>query len=53
MTPWLLELASPDPTLRRSDSPPLSSARDVEIEEREEEQSNDGGEGEREVELMV
>lgn len=32
MTPWVLELASPDPVLRRSDSPPLSWAGDLEME---------------------
>lgn len=35
MTPWFLELASPDPALRRSDSPPLSSAGDAEMEVKE------------------
>lgn len=39
--PWSLELASPDPALRRSGSPPLSLARDqrgqrkIKMEEKE------------------
>ena len=52
--PWFRESASPDPALRRSDSPPLSSARDAEIEERGGRSKRVmGGEGEMEVVLEV
>lgn len=42
MMPWFRELASPDPALRRSDSPPLSLAGDVEMEDREMEREGIG-----------
>ncbi len=53
MTPWFLELVSPDPALRRSDSPPLSSAGNVETEKKKVEGNNDRGEGDREGEEGV